>query len=467
MDRKELEIRSRSQSGRPTKGDIIGLLFCAISAIAGGIAYQALSPTLKDIARPGSGGSAQMIVAMFAYPAAFVTFIFIAFGTLGFLVLSISITRKVFGRNEKVHINANLSASVEERHKPVKGGGLVRKAVYIIVISFAVWSGFPMLHDHDPHPVVKHLHMATLLKADYQNSPYWISDDEVLIMGYVLTKSSSQISGAQKPKTVSQDIILWNTNTGDTQSIATHVGGLLCYYDGNILYDKYTSRPGHLQRFFGPIGSERPIDTRPTLDAVRCRTGNDLKDFSFIASYAGPTPRELSLPQGRLFLPQGYYGPLDFQPNGASAPIQVGIGADAFVSWRTTGIRYYPFKGAYLMATDRPPVDRFRFWWLYPDGKKKDIAIAGGPWDRYASSSNFQATKAGIIAHVMETGDWDLRLVGENGFTNLVSRVYRYAVSPDGCKVAYIYQPKVPLQSYPLPNMSMVDGINICGVSSQ
>lgn len=84
--------------GRLTAWEFLGFIGAVIAALLGIVGVLVLSPMLKEISAPGSGGGAQMLLAMFVFPALFVSGSFILNGIVGFILLLWSANNRIKGR---------------------------------------------------------------------------------------------------------------------------------------------------------------------------------------------------------------------------------------------------------------------------------------------------------------------------------------------------------------------------------
>jgi hypothetical protein len=111
---------------------------------------------------------------------------------------------------------------------------------------------------------------------------------------------------------------------------------------------------------------------------------------------------------------------------------------------------FYPFKGAYLLHHAQPK----EITWLYPGGKLETVelkdAIAPG------GNSLIYATKTGFIQTYYLWPKWGSVLLG-SGVVHLERNpVWRVAVHPEGCKVAYSYTEEIKT------NAELLNLIDVC-----
>jgi hypothetical protein len=130
----------------------------------------------------------------------------------------------------------------------------------------------------------------------------------------------------------------------------------------------------------------------------------------------------------------------------------------------TTGIRFYPFRGAYLMAEQGFQGKPSTVWWLYPDGRTERVEMPVGPWDKQGRiNSSFAASRAGILVHLPVPMNWSLYAVQSKRIVELVKgAVMRYSVSPDGCKVAYLHQELKPASAKRTERIPVLKALNVC-----
>jgi hypothetical protein len=84
--------------GRLTVFELVGFIGVILGAVFGVLGIVAFSPLLKDISAPGSGGGAQMLLAMFVFPALFVSGALALSGCVGFVLLLRAVKARLDGR---------------------------------------------------------------------------------------------------------------------------------------------------------------------------------------------------------------------------------------------------------------------------------------------------------------------------------------------------------------------------------
>jgi len=114
-------------------------------------------------------------------------------------------------------------------------------------------------------------------------------------------------------------------------------------------------------------------------------------------------------------------------------------------------VRFYPFKGAYLLHNTRPK----EVTWLYPSGKLETISLNGVLDPR--GNSWIYATKNGFLQSYYVWPYWRFVLLKGYSAIDIETRPVKHiAVSPDGCKVAYDYVENMKTQP------TMLNLIDVC-----
>ena len=291
---------------------------------------------------------------------------------------------------------------------------------------------------------------------------YWIDDEQVLFVGYDSSELEAVANGVKNEFQMTASIYAWNFKKNKARTIATRANGVLCYNNGVILYGKREN--GKDVRLLGPIGQEKAIDSSAGIaDSVRCKILDHNDKESMDHFYKKD---RIELETGILELPESFQGQIVYSPKTTGKRIVLNgyRGIDLRTSLVTTGIRYYPFKGGYFMAEQGFNGKRGTAWWLFPDGRTETVSLPKGPWDDGGSlQSSIAPTKVGVIVHHQVRKDWGLYLAASSGFGELIKgAVMRYAVSPDGCKIAYFHQPLKGSEKDKLARVPILKILNVC-----
>ena len=284
---------------------------------------------------------------------------------------------------------------------------------------------------------------ATEPKGDHQQNIYWVNDREVLFVGYERDQLEALSASRESQGQLERSVLIWNFESRTLRVLAKASTGILCFYNNSIYYERVDN--GAKRRFYGPMGSENPINYSGGLvDVSRCRFSDDQFNNHI------QEPRTLNWHRGAVNQTR------------------------AIDEWA----RFYPFKGAYLLLERGLDGKEVELWWAYPAGHSEKINLPGVHWDGY---SYLRATRTGILEHRPARRDWALYwvpYVNEEGprFNFLSAKakkirivdgvVRRYAVSPSGCKVAYLWHPLFPASENPLERLSTLRQIDVCLSSS-
>jgi len=152
--------------------------------------------------------------------------------------------------------------------------------------------------------------------------------------------------------------------------------------------------------------------------------------------------------------------PLTLYHPGAAGGVQLSIGRQQV---RTYGLSYGPFRKAYLISSVRyrdpvtgvvqhvegswPKGKSLPVWWLTPEGKTTEVEIPYAPF-MSRGYRQFLAVKEGIFVRSNAlavgggAGDAGGYLVQEGTIRKLITGLlHNPAISPDGCKVAFVHDP--------------------------
>lgn len=277
---------------------------------------------------------------------------------------------------------------------------------------------------------------------------HWINDDEVLFVGYEAEELEKLRSGSKNQFQLSKSIVVWNSRSTSGRILAASAAGVLCFSNGIIVYDRFEE--GKRVSYRGPIGSEnRLAEEFQFNDGVRCtKTGGQ---------------RAIELEHGTLEFAANNTDPLKWLRRDGERVTLVGYkNYDVRTTYMTSGIRFYTFKGAYLLAEQGFYGKPSTVWWLYPEGTAEKVDMPTGPWDRPSRMvSSFTASRAGILIHLPIAGDYNLYAVRSGRASVLLKGfVTRHAISPDGCKIAYLYKapgPKSDDTLSPIPVLRLLD----------
>lgn len=106
--------------GRLTALELLGFIGLALAAVFGVLGIVALSPLLKEISAPGSGGGAQMILAMFVFPALFALGSLALSGCIGFVLLLRGVKARLDGRGTRLPVVGSSPIDVSTLKGPME-----------------------------------------------------------------------------------------------------------------------------------------------------------------------------------------------------------------------------------------------------------------------------------------------------------------------------------------------------------
>ena len=92
--------------GRLTVLELLGFVGLIVAAAFGALEFLSLWPLLEKISAPGSGGAAQMLLAMLVFPLIFAFGSVVVSGIIGFILLLGRVKARLAGRNRRSPIPA-------------------------------------------------------------------------------------------------------------------------------------------------------------------------------------------------------------------------------------------------------------------------------------------------------------------------------------------------------------------------
>ena len=311
--------------------------------------------------------------------------------------------------------------------------------------------------------------------ADHQ--VYWLDNERVIFVGYKAGEYTDleKRGDGGKGKKIHTGIFIWDTKQNRVTKYADSEASL-CYADGYIAYrlprgPDNTDPRGMDFRRAGQMGEEKPYERRSKSQNLR---GNPLtcKDFDYGPSLSS-NRKIWPLRDEHGYLDLGVLGgqvslkntPITLYPPGKQGiPLRIGRREIARID-------YYAFRGAYFVSRhfyDKAGNQQYPWpkgisqieWWLYPDGKVDEVKIISGPWEG-GGVVRFFPTRQGIflVSHKLknykEAGIAGGYYVRGARFEKLITGyITRAAVSPDGCKVAFVYVPSLQAQAEGLKELA-------------
>lgn len=300
--------------------------------------------------------------------------------------------------------------------------------IVLFFLSFACHGGEPATKSS--YPVVD-----SGVWADwhgYIQSIYWVDNDRVI---FQTVKDNDKTRVSRGPFFLA----IWELGkkVKPYTETANFVG--VCVQEGIIFYALAADKK-HSKRFYGRFGEEKPYEFPRTkgvfFDESNCRPIDNQEILAKRQAGRAIKPlldRHGYLDVGPIHEKPGVKEPATFYPSSQSKGIELPIlGRDASI------IRYYPFKGAYLIhgLNYGGGIKSKKFWWLYPDGKVEEhsIPVETNPYPtrkgivttRGAPKLNRDSSAAGLYL-------WG----GKEPVELLAGYAEGVQISPDGCKLAF------------------------------
>lgn len=289
---------------------------------------------------------------------------------------------------------------------------------------------------------------------------YWIDNNRVIFKG---VKDNNKRNISIGPFNLS----VWEIGKGVKPYTEYYQSVTVCVRDG-MIHRTQKDASGTVQRFYGKFGEEKPFEFPKTkgafFDEMNCHPNENPEILTKRA--AGRAIRPLLDRHGYLDIGPNM-GPESrennpitlYRPDGTS----VKLASRRFELVYLIG--YFPFKGAYLfqgalekgrtsdVASYWPSGTQQIFTWLYPEGHIEPMILSPESWpDKRVPNFGFigalMPVKYGfVLPHGKAKGPKDAGNAGPHLLRNsklikLLSGYYKSpAVSPDGCKVAFVYFP--------------------------
>lgn len=281
---------------------------------------------------------------------------------------------------------------------------------------------------------------------------YWIDNNRVL---FKTIKDNDKSRIRNGPFNLS----VWDIVTNKVTAYTEYTKAIgICYSEGHVYYTLEDDN-NKQRRFAGEFGKERPY---------RFPTGKDViyNDMSCRA-YNDPLLMEKRKTRAiRLLLDRhGYldFGPKNKPPRVHKEPFKLFRPRDkqgielSIPSLHIDRILYYEFKNAYMVYSHEAGR---RLWWLYPDGKLEEVKSSYG--------MGYPVRNGLVAGRGKPKSDYDPGTVGlyfwsDNQYIKLIpGYVNKIAVSPDGCKLAFVHYPYLMGTSIEDPAPITLKAINLC-----
>lgn len=279
----------------------------------------------------------------------------------------------------------------------------------------------------------------------------WLDQHQVAFAGYEPGSYSPQ-GGDRGFKS---GMYVWDTRAGRVHEFP-NTGRELCYDNGYISYVRPDPQaPEEFLHYAGPLGNEKP---------VRYIRGRGRNQFScrYYDAYPGWLPPDrtarplhddhgyldMGLPRGEGWSLEN--APVTFFRRGSNTGVRLPFGQR-----QINTIRYSSFNKSYLLYggyVDKGGVDSTwpqgmpqPVWVLNVDGGVEEFRVPSGPWNS-AGSTMYYLTRNGvfIVSHnfatLSDAGPAGAYLFDGKAVRKIITGALNgTAVSPDGCKVAFVY----------------------------
>ncbi len=293
--------------------------------------------------------------------------------------------------------------------------------------------------------------------ADTPSRIFWL-DNTLVLMSINTRVHYADEHGILLRKKI---VIVWNTITNNVTEYME--GNILCFnpIDHWVQIEKINNLPNTRKFLQGEWGSEmQPYmavrGEKSHVNQFSCRRNPGLSNRLLPDKHiTTPLYEEHGLLDwgqvGTFKRPWMKTSTLAYRITGKSAPVEITYLYDELDS---LSVRYYPFADAYLLSGNlgiriaNEPRDRRAARLLTPDGKVSKILVPSEFWEKnYYRGADVLYSRVGVVWLVPEspvTGsiqlggayiqahDGKIFKVSDQGFS-------KASVSPDGCRIAYIY----------------------------
>jgi hypothetical protein len=334
------------------------------------------------------------------------------------------------------------------------------------ILCISVSGGQASAQAHPPYVMIDSGFPAMDLYGLHQDK--WIDNDRFLFSG--VQKPTADVNFiARAPGDLQIATFIWDIRTNKVEKYREYPLADFCVIGNRVFYKiKNREIPKKADAFSGVFGREKVIDLpeKYWVNQISCTYYTNEPEWSRRRA-ALHTATEWVYP---LLAEHGWLessaAPLGTAPHalGARTPVLVRKNGQERIELKAItptpsimsggvglnpGYRlsYLPFENRYLIwasvanLNNMPPA-----WYLKPSGEVERIVIPGGPW----TSARYYAVKAGLFFVAFEGkrpphehavgGGYLLR---DGAVSKVVTgRMDSVAVSPDGCKVAFVYPAK-------------------------
>ena len=334
-----------------------------------------------------------------------------------------------------------------------------------------------------PYPT---LDSGVTASTDAGDKIYWMDNDRVIFVSY-----------GPKPKTVEENrnrkpaIYIWNTRNNKIEKYAD--GRQLCYHEGYIRYagPERLSVPG--TDFFvpplyeGPLGSEKIMNSSTFKEGARKSDSGDKYKLNRYTCRMVKKPESM---KGKVWLPLlEQHGALDWgtntipgaieteqplvyrrAPDGEASVLEIKRG-DIGLS---TSRYYVDFRDSYFFqepvdARGARNVNCIEYWWMSQDGTTEKGCQSISPLKHLAQNgASLYPTRLGVFISTGKSNDYDagtlaLYSVNNNSAKKIIVGGHeKLSLSPDGCKLAFVYTPFYMAKRVGSQGEPRLKTINLC-----
>jgi hypothetical protein len=277
----------------------------------------------------------------------------------------------------------------------------------------------------------------------------WLDNERVIFHGYEFGKVGQPSPDDGHPM-AETGLFIWDTRK-DTVTKYWNIDGPvpLCVFRGQIFFtQKVKGKENTWLAVIGAFGKEeqRFVSGKLWINGFSCRE-------------SAHKPEWVKEDKHRRWALLEDHGYLDFgasarrDPSKAAPILLYRPGATSPVELPLTGeqvrihVSYFEFADAYLLESQRKTTHAAPVWLLKPDGSLTKVLDAKGKswerfgWDRFCLTKKglFLSGGRGGYASVGTSGGYLLASVQETPIRLVAGTVMNEAVSPDGCKVAFVH----------------------------
>jgi hypothetical protein len=320
-------------------------------------------------------------------------------------------------------------------------------------------------------------------QASSQHRIYWLDNDRVMFTGYEINLEKADKQGRYGRE---QNIYIWDTTLDRTEVFARNAG-LGCYFRGYIRYSVGSAAKkglmGQERTYLDMFYSKDTWEDEPPeweenvkMHPITCKSYH-AKPFKLQADIVELLPEhgylDFSLPTAHK--PGVALPPIGFHRSGTDTPIPLPVTRNEL---SRHDVHYLEFVNGYLLLSAQlvdPKTggqvaswrkDTFQqIWTLKPDGIATELQVPT-PYNRWDSlfplrEGVFATGRSVKVTEPRGPGDAGAYWIhGEGRVEKLVAGIINNrAVSPNGCKVAFVRE---PYDNLPIANRITLQLLDIC-----